>query len=389
MTRTLERYDEAGQPIFAPECGELKNLWKFMEDSNAFNSWNEKNSVNTTNFDYNEFFKRLYLSRAELDILGSVLQLFLNSGSNEEIKLELVKRELQENKPISSMSEVDLCGDARILAIKASHLTALEQDVLGYAKQLRKNRNEESVVLLNILMRGVELYRWKLLRISSPDHIQLSLDYQEANPIIAIDYSPALLFKDSESHSEQYNYKQSHQISGDNLALVLRDNRGQISLLLQSKRRILHGSVIISLKNIDTNTAIQFTLFSSNTFIRNINYSSANSLEQWDNVLSEARNRIICSNIMTLLFHEANTDSCVNTFFSPDKHLKLILESNQELSFTVGSCDDQIVSSLETDSTLKDLYDVLVSQYLNSSGKSVGWLNIKQIFSNLNSNIMI
>ena len=77
---SIERYGENGEIFYADDGGPLKNLWKYMA---IINNESGGLSEEKIKFDYNDFFKRLYLSRAELDVSNSVLELILKEGGNE------------------------------------------------------------------------------------------------------------------------------------------------------------------------------------------------------------------------------------------------------------------------------------------------------------------
>ena len=202
---SIVRYGENGEIIYAPEGGPLKNLWKYMAVIN--NDTSNEESVKEIPFDYNEFFKRLYLSRAELDVTNSVLQLLLGEG-DRNISLEAIHHDnVDESK--------ENISSATSLRLTTEFVKEISRDLRRSSEALGNNRREEHEIISSVLLALREKFRWNLVRISSVDQVQVTLDYQEATPIIGVDYSPLVLFKSPSSREQQYNY--NFNIGGDNL----------------------------------------------------------------------------------------------------------------------------------------------------------------------------
>lgn len=377
---SIERYGENGEIIYAAEAGPLKNLWKYMAIINEKEEAVER-VVERSTFDYNEFFKRLYLSRAELDVTNSVLQLLLKEGDGN-ILLEAIQHENngEDNK---EKITTNTC-----LGLKMEFLKEISKDLRASSDSLSENRREEHEIVSGVLLGLREKFRWNLVRILSAEQVQFTLD---SVPIIGIDYSPLALFKDScfkngkdsslqkaGEHQQnqqpqpqsqpQYNY--NLHIGSENLALVLRGGEsGDLSLLFQSKH--LEKSVIFSVKNLKTgskNSTILFQKF--NQILNNSNLSI------WNEVLGKARNQSICLNIMKLLSQEASKYPQDRVSYDEQSFLKIIIENNFEISMTFTSedaCED-----VNDDGISVDVYKKLLFNYLSSSGRELKWDTIRR-----------
>ena len=359
---SVERYNEQGEPIYSIEGGPLKNLWKKMAIINQI-SLKNSNSIVNEKFDYNEFFKRLYLSRAELDVTNSVLQLLLGENDGDNINLSCLH---YDNKTKNFNGDKSAMSSVRsVYNIKFSLINEVSADLRKSVESLLLNRKEEHVIISDILLKLREIYRWSLVRISSPEQIQVQLDYQEMVPTIGIDFNPLSIFKD-QTGREQHNYKPHHQIDSENLALAVRNKLGDLSLLFQQKINYRMLSISAGLKNCKTGNESRVILYrpAPDDTIKYCN----NNLSEWNNNLADARDRAICLNIMKLLANEASSISKDQVDFDP-KNLSIRL--SEGILFTINfmeKCPNESHSTVAYET-----YYSLLHEYLCNSGKSVNW----------------
>ena len=374
---TVERYDENGEAIFATEEGPLKNLWKYLSIINE-TGFNDTLIVEGDKFDCNEFFKRLYLSRAELDVINSVLKLLLKEGDCT-ITLEALPHE---NVEITMTSKFPLKPTNQVIyGLKRSFLREISKDLKDNSDNLKKNREQEHVTITGILLKLREEYRWNLVRLSSPDQIQVTLNYQEMTPVIGIDYSPSTLFKDITTNSEQRNYKLSHQIGSESLALVVRNKEGKLILLFQSRTQ--EENIVIKLNNLVNGEENQSILLKKGQFSIELNEENDN-LNEWNEALKQSRNRLICQNIMKLLIDEIERFP-MDTAIYEEKMTKIIIEEGMELTMKmINDNDDNITDNINiinninnNENSIVNIYFNLLREYLSSSGKQVNWKNIR------------
>lgn len=360
----VERYDENGAPIYGSDSGPLNNLWKHMAIINEqLADNNNLSSVNS--FDYNEFFKRLYLSRAELDITNSVLQLLLQDASvqADNIAIEAIHHEEEQKITLNPETSRKI-----VYGLKTALLKEIANELMVSSQTLWNNRNEEHDIVSGVLLKLREKFRWNLVRISAAEQVQVNIDYQEMTPIIGIDVSPYVLFKDSKSNCEQYNYRPSHQIGGDSMALILRKTTGQLCLLLQSKLNVFAGNVQVGIKDLATgkvDTCVLYEHLSSGNLFE---FSADTGLQEWNAVLEEARNRIIFVNIMKVLASETSKYP-QDILDLTDLKCKIQIQDKCEFWIQISTETAEATNS----EAPMDIYRSLLKSYLASSGKKIDW----------------
>lgn len=358
----IERYDEMGEPVYSKDGGPLKNLWKFKALINEENDQKEGGQV-AEKFDYNEFFKKLYLSRAELDVTNSIMQLLLKEV-NGNISLNAIHHEYSLNEQHDNVNN----SDKKVFELKNRFLKEISADLKSTSRNLMKNRTEEHETIYNVLIELREKYHWILVRISTIEQILVNFDYQEMTPIFAIDFSPASLFKDS-SFSEQYNYKLSHQISGENLALILRDKCGGLRLHLQSKLCIFDHHVIMGLKNCESGEQFNYVLFEKK-LSKTVPFET---LDKWNDLLFDARNRLICLNVMKILSSSASKFPTDSVNFS-NLELNISIQSKWEINIKFQS-DCELVKNFKRE--IPEAYKYFLNDYLRTFGKDVNWAEFR------------
>ena len=362
---TVERYDEQGEPIFALEGGSLKQLWKHLAIINEINT-NEGVEAVTEKFDYNEFYKRLYLSRAELDVTNSIIQLLLGEADDNNINLSCVQHENETN--FANNEKVGMSSTQSVYLYKHSLIKEVSKDLRMNAESLAKNRREEHEVTSKLLLKLREKYRWNLVRISNSEQIQVHIDYQVMIPIIGIDFSPLTLFKDQSSR-EQYNYKLHHQIGCESIALVVRSKSG-LGLLFQQKMNSRQLTISACVKNLKTGAESKAILFKPFPY-EIVKYFGEN-LSDWHSHLMDARDRELCLNIMKLISIEAALIPKDHVDYNL-KNLNIYL--NDEISFSINFTDsfqDDNVSTLPS-----ELYNLLLKEYIINHGNSVNCRSIR------------
>lgn len=371
---TVERYDEQGEPIYAIEGGPLKHLWKNLAIINEVDL-KKKETPTEINFDYNEFFKRLYLSRAELDVTNSILQLLLGETDGGDINIscvhhenEITRRDNEKSSTISSAQHIYL--------LKNSLLAEVSKDLKLNAESLAKDRKEEHEIISEILLKLRENYRWNLVRISNSEQIQVLLDYKEMSPIIGIDFSPLSLFKDQSSR-EQHNYKHHYQIGSESLAIVVRHKSGNLALLFQQKLNYRKLAASVCLKNLKTGKESRTILFKPAS--QDLLKYSIDNLSGWNSQLLDARDRTTCLNIMKLLANEASVIPNDHVDFDP-KNLRISL--NDEILFTINFTESSVVEEIDAVSAF-DTYNVLLKEYISSSGSNANWCSLRLKILNL------
>lgn len=370
---TIERYDEQGEPVHEIEGGPLKHLWKNLSIINEVDL-EKGDSSKEIKFDHNEFFKRLYLSRAELDVTNSILQLLLGETNGGDIKISCVHHD---NEIIENASDKSSISSAQhIYLLKSSLLSEVSKDLKLNAEAMAKDRKEEHKIITEILLKLRENYRWNLVRVSNSEQIQVHLDYQELSPIIGIDFNPLSLFKDQSSR-EQYNYKHHHQIGSESLAIVVRHKSGDLVLLFQQKPNYRKLTASACVKNLKSGKESRVVLFKSAT--EDIIKYYADNLGEWNLQLLDARDRTICLNIMKLLANEASAIPNDHVDFDY-KSLYICVNDSIELTikFTESLAD-------EVDSVAAfDAYNSLLKDYLSNSGSNVNWSTFRLQLLNIN-----
>jgi hypothetical protein len=372
----MERYDENGEIIYTVDGGPLKNLWKFMS---LIENDTKGSKVEAIKFDYNEFFKRLYLSRAELDVTNSVLQLLIKEGENfvadSNISIEEIHHEENENE----LSNFNI-DNLNSFGVKLEILKEISNDLRKTVDSLSKNRQEEHFTVSNVLLELRDKFRWNLIRISNLEQqvqVQVTLEIG-SSIIIGIDYSPQVLFKDRYKNSKgeaQYNY--NLQIGNENnLALILQSKAGDLLLLFQSKH--LENSKTFSIQNLKTgqkNSKLLYQKFESMTCPLNIC--------KWDEALKEARNQSIALNIFKLLSQEAGKypEDQVQVLYE-EMNLKIVIEDCFELSISnedeVVEVGDNLNSDYKTNYfDAGNIYKKLLLNYLSSSGRELNWDQVR------------
>lgn len=372
MTRTIERYDEEGKAIYANKDGPLKDLWKIMAVINPIENREvvEANSV----FDNNEFFKRLYLSRAELDVTSSVLQLLLKESASE-ISLQTAYKGKEKQFYYQNLENNENDSGRFIYDFKNSLVKEIANNLRSSANLVRADRICEHETVAEILLNLREKHRMVLIRISSQDQIKLNLNYAEAIPIILIDFSPYTLFKDFSSR-EQRNYKSPDQISYENLALVIQEASGKLKLLFQSRLQYIDRSFIVGFKNLST--GIFHEIYVCDGVFNKILEIEGINTEPWAKSLKLSRDRFICFLIMQQVLQESSEfpqDNLVHDQIS----LKITIDSF--LEFYLMFKTDEKISDLKSESinlVLSKIYCSLMHEFLNTSGQSVNWKNIRQ-----------
>lgn len=374
---SVERYGETGEIICAVDGGPLKNLWKYMSLINNENEMEELKEE-TVKFDYNEFFKRLYLSRAELDVTNSVLQLLLKDGVGDDsknISIDAIHYETDFRENINPLTS---------FGVKMEILKEISKDLRKTSDSLFNNRRKENEIVSNILLELREVFRWNLTRISNLEQ-QVQVTLETSTPIIGIDYSPQVLFKTC-LKGEQYNY--NLQIGNENLALVLCEGKSEdLSLLFQSNH--LEKSTFFSFKNIKTGRKSSRILYKK----LESKILSSSEISKWDEVLREARNQSIALNILKLLSQEAEKYPQDQVLIE-EMNLKIVIENTFELS--IGSsfggfdgCDGCEVDSHQTEADnhktvinceteAENIYLKLLLNYFSSSGRELNWERIRK-----------
>ena len=366
MKGEVERYDENGEPISVIDGGPLKHLWKYL----SIISENDQLKLDQIieKFDYTEFFKRLYLSRAELDVTSSILELLLKEEvSDDAISLNIIHHESQ------LRSQYEFESDKMIFEMKNSFLKDISKDLKSSSEALRANRTSEHDMVGKVLLELRESFHWNLVRICTMDQVQINIEYQEMSPIIGIDYSPMALFKDSSS-LEQYNYKSSHQIHGDNLALILRHNSGSLSLLFQSKIGILERTAVLTVIDLETNHKSNYILFEK-SLLNMIELNTTSTLNDWNKLLIDARNRVICFNIMKLISTSASKyPQDIIDFSSFSTTVDIESKFQISIKFLLNA---DVVDSKNLFNGNCQIYNIMLKEYLCSSGSNVNWGNIR------------
>lgn len=362
---TVERYDDQGEPIYAIEGGPLKHLWKNLAIINEIDL-KEGDSSAGVKFDYNEFFKRLYLSRAELDVTNSILQLLLGETEGSDINISCVHHD---NEISGNIGKSTMSSAQHIYLLKNSLLAEVSKDLKLNAESLTKDRKEEHEIISGILLKLRENYRWNLVRISSSEQIQVHIDYQEMSPIIGIDFSPLSLFKDQSSR-EQHNYKHHHQIGSESLAIVVRHKSGDLVLLFQQKLNYRKLTASIYFKNLKTCKESRVILFkpACEDFVKYY----VDNLSEWNSHLLDARDRSICLNIMKLLANEASIIPNDHVNFDP-KSLSICLKDEMIFTISFTEISEEEIYSV----TASNTYIALLKEYLSSSGSNVSWSTLR------------
>lgn len=362
----VERYDESGEPIYAADSGPLNNLWKYLaiiNDQSAI----KLNPQSSKIFDYNEFFKRLCLSRAELDMTNSVLQLLLQEANNEatgtNISIDAVHHEEDHKTNTEGLSKT-------IYGHKTALLKEIGDELTASSRTLQKNRTEEHEIVSGVLLELREKFRWNLVRISAAEQIQVSVDYQETTPIIGIDYSPYALFKDSKSNREQYNYKSYNQIGSESLAMIMREKTGKLGLLLQSKSRLFMGNVRVSLKDLTTGDIHSGVLYESFSAGNIFDYSNAEGLNGWDTILKEARNRLLFNHVMISLASEASKYPQDLVEFN-ELCCKIQIQDKWVFAMEIASAENN--TEISNSELPLNIYKTLLMNYLTSLGREINW----------------
>lgn len=377
MTGQLERYDDNGEPVFAPEGDHLKDLWKFISiytQNKLENS--SKTSQEHREFDYTEFSKRLYLSRAELDVTSSVLQLLASEGENNTFNLSVVHHEASP-EPFDLNKSGGDNPEKRILSLKTSFIASITKDLRSYVDSLTFDRTCEHRNICDILYLLREDFHCSLVRISNPDQIQVSLDYREFVPIIGINYCPSELFKNT-SDSEQYNYRSSHQILGDNMALVLQTAQGDLKLLFQPKSEHIFRVVLLEMKDLMSDKTYKVSLFKSTSLL---NYGTIDlnleNIRDCHEYILLARNRTLLFNLMRQISKEASGFSQDTVIFE-EYNSSIIIESRYSFSISFVNESD-ITDNDSQNEFLGSLCRELLSNYLSSSASTSSWANIREM----------
>lgn len=359
----IERYDEQGAPVYAPERGPLENLWKFMSIINPPVTSASTSAAGET-FDYNEFFKQLYLSRAELDVTSSVLEILLTPPSNdtETIGLNALKFENEHVEAISSGCAANQ---------KCKELQKLSGYLRSSAEVIKTNRVREHEALSGVILKLRESFHWPLVRLINYNQIQLSLEPTGNVPIIGIDFSPMRLFKDSSYNREQHNYLAPDQIPSEQLALITQNHLGDLQLLFQSKNIHFGKRLQISLK--DENLVVQDRWVFPENLI-NMSDRFINNFENWNSILKYAQDFMISWNILQLLGVEAKEitqdivqNDAASISIRLNNNKQLVLEFTDDLQ---SQNDDGFNSSSVLVSAL---FSSLMRSYLISSGQRLDW----------------
>jgi hypothetical protein len=385
--RHIERYEDNGDPIYEEEGDPLKEMWKFMSAYNQdkYGAPRKKNETEIETkdraFDYTEFSKRLYLARAELDITSSVLHLLTSVDETNPINLSILQH--HDNNATASNSSAD--SEKRVFALKASFIANISKDLRSNAETLQFNRACEHKNICGILFSLRENYSCSLVRISTPEHIQVSLDYKELVPIIGINYCPSVLFKNSSDSSEQYNYRPPHLVSGEHLALVLQTPKGALKLLFQPKSEHIFRSILVELTDGLSNISYKCRFFNAtvSSFSRELIDLDDNDITLCSEVIKLARNRTLFFNLVRQLATEAANfpQDVINV---EDYLTSILIDSRFKLCISFVS-ESSMTSESENDS-LENWCKTLLENYLSSSGNGIRWPEIREQIIHFYSN---
>lgn len=254
MTR-VERYEEDGSPIYAPDEGSLQILWDSLAKIHEVK--NEEGVEKSAKFAIDEFFKLLYLTRAELDICASTLDLVDKVDANN-VELKAVNYQAlpsKANVPNYSSKFDAIRSAAAKLKAKAAELkqsTAVEHDIV--ANQFLKLRKD---------------FSWPVKRIMHAKQLSIYFDPAELTPVACINFSPGLLFPQSAER-----FAPPEAVNPAHLAIIFRDQKGSLSLRLQE---LDQKSLCISQG--DRKCFINLA----------IDESASESIKDWDSILQKVR----------------------------------------------------------------------------------------------------
>lgn len=333
MTR-IQRYDEDGTPILAPDAGELSLLWESLAVIQGQNV--DKATANEAqSFSLAEFFKRLFLARAELDICASSLELI---DKNDPEAIQFKAKRYEKSEPVTS------AGFSKAVMAKKVMIKEVAAKLRSKAIELQDSTKVEHDIVAATLLRIRQEFCWNLIRITSYRQITIYFDPSELTPIAAINFSPMLLFRNS---SERY-------LSGDRLnplhiAIIFRDNSGGLILKLQDSDGIFSKNLKISTQNGDFVVTCKVPELAS--------YDA----DSWDSILRQARYAVMVRMLVALIEKEA----AVNDVILKDSTGIRILGKQMHFSWI----EDESLGCPEYPQ-FKDWY----SSFLSSSGQSVSFI---------------
>mgnify|MGYP001809581384 CR=1 FL=1 len=218
------------------------------------------------------------------------------------------------------------------------------------------------MIISNVLLELREKFRWNLVRISDLE-LQVQVALESGNPIIGIDYSPQVLFKDKKSLKGEPQYNYNLQRGNENLALVLGGDGSDLKLVFQSKH--LGKSTYFCLKNLKTGKCSSKALCQK--FERKI---LPLNIREWDEALRDARNQSIALNISKLLSHESSTKYPLDEVLLEETDIKIVIENNFELSIS----SEEFSEDLEP---AESVYKEILSNYFSSSGREIKWEQVR------------
>lgn len=332
----IQLYDEAGAPILAPDSGELGILWDSLA---AIHGEEVENAdlLGSRSFSMDEFFKRLYLARAELDICASTLEL-IGKESDDNVELKAV------NCQKEGVSYGKSGFNKASLAKRASISQVVAKFRVKASDLIKTSKTEHEIVTLTLL-RLRNQYRWNITRITSHRQITLYFDSAESTPVAAVTISPMLLFRNSGDR-----FMTGDHLNPINLALIFREHNGSLLLKLQAANDIFS-------KNLEISTKHESFLLDCR-----VDKIASDCIESWSSLLKKARFALMVRKIVGLVEREASKNDIVVSESSG------FLIAGRQLRF---SWTDSFGTSNSVN--LKAEFRSWLNNFLNSSGETINF----------------
>jgi hypothetical protein len=334
----VQQYDEGGSPVLAPDSGDLGILW----DSLAIiqeNTADKIRDLNNESFSAAEFFKRLYMARAELDICSAALDL-IDKPANQNIELKALNYQNIKNYPENGFAKANLAKRASIIEAAAK--------LRSKASELYNSTSAENEIVASTLFRLHSEYRWNILRITSHRQVTLYFDPSESTPIAAVNISPMLLFRTS---SERY--LSGEHLNSLNLGIFFRNKNDKLILKLQDVQNVFDKNLEISTESEKFVLECKVECFASDR------------IEDWNNILSKARFALLIRLIANAIEKEAASTALVIResagFRVIDKQMKFLWT------------DSDASSNQSQSVTIQSLFQLWYKYFLESSGESVNF----------------
>lgn len=360
----VERYGEDGAPVLLPEPGAYDELWS------ALALRENEEAEEQTQFDLGEFFKRLCMARAELDICATVLEMLASggasgsgqaaSGSGQDVAVGLVKHEA----PVSAGDEC--AADDCCHAVKLQCLRSIAAELSGAAQRLRRNRQIEHDSVVGVLLPMRERYGWPLLR-PSGGNVAVVVDAARHVPVMAIDYSPLRWFKTT-GRQEQWNYRAAEQIGSDTVAVLLQDRDGDIRLCFQDARRPRH--LVFSVRVTGRDGVELLASVASRDGEMGDAHDGANDVAGWDAALSCAQESRLGMLLLARLVAEAREFRCDLLHATADCFL---MQLSPHVVVTAELCEPSVERKEPDGGIAEQTLRELERSFLQSAAERVDW----------------